>query len=365
MSEFATIREIVYAARDRLGPLAWDHFSTRASESRATLIRNRQALDSLALRRRLLVDVSDVDTSTYLLGHHLRIPVILSPIAQLGNLDEGGARTVARVADRFGTTQCVSVNSSPSLEEVIDNIKQPLFLGFTVGTERESVHTFARRVKSSGYSAIMMSCTTALGRPDRPRYRFDPLPELPRPNLTDVDRRDSRRYAMSVTWEDLDDLRDATDLPLILKDVMTAEDATKAVEHGVNVVYVSNHGGQHLDQAPGTIDVLPEIVDAVSGRAEVVIDGGFVRGTDVVKAMALGADAVAIGKLQCWGLAARGEDSLFRTLEILEEEIKAAMAQVGAPSLEQLGASFVRPVAPLMYPLWAAPDNDIPPEVYR
>jgi glycolate oxidase len=139
-------------------------------------------------------------------------------------------------------------------------------------------------------------------------------------------------------------------LPLVLKGVMSPLDAAKAVEHGVDALWVSNHGGRQLDQAVGTMDVLPRIVEAVAGRAEVIFDGGILRGTDVVKALCLGADAVAIGKLQGWGMAASGVDGLIRTLEILEDETRMAMALLGVTCVDQLEASYVERSDPVTLP---------------
>ena len=154
-------------------------------------------------------------------------------------------------------------------------------------------------------------------------------------------------YQSGWTWEDLAWLRDTTRLPIILKGVLTPEDAVRAVESGVEVVYVSNHGGRQLDHAPATIDLLPEIARVVAGRAELLVDSGFVRGTDVIKGVALGARAVLIGKLQTWALAADGEAGLARALDLLEEEISTTLALVGVPQVSALGPEAVSPAAPI------------------
>jgi glycolate oxidase len=154
----------------------------------------------------------------------------------------------------------------------------------------------------------------------------------------------------AMTWDLVEMLRDRFDIPLILKGVATAEDATLAVQHGIDIVYVSNHGGRQLDHGLGAIDVLPEVVKAVAGRARVMVDGGFVRGTDIVKAIALGADAVGIGKLLGWGLAAGGEAGVTRVLELLEIEMQMAMALLGAASLAELEAAHLCPARPVDAP---------------
>ena len=154
-------------------------------------------------------------------------------------------------------------------------------------------------------------------------------------------------FQAGLDWNLVKRIRDSFDIPLILKGIATAEDARLAVDHGVNVVFVSNHGGRQLDHGRATIDMLPEIVDAVGGRAEIVVDGGFVRGADILKAIAYGADAVAIGKLLGWGLAAAGQPGVARVLEILESEIVGTMRLLGVTALDQLDATFLHPAAPV------------------
>jgi isopentenyl diphosphate isomerase/L-lactate dehydrogenase-like FMN-dependent dehydrogenase len=154
-------------------------------------------------------------------------------------------------------------------------------------------------------------------------------------------------YRAALTWETLDAIKAIAGLPFILKGVATAEDAVIAVEHGANTIYVSNHGGRQLDHGRATIDMLPEIVQAVGGGAQIIIDGGIVRGSDVLKAIALGATAVAIGKLQGWGLAAAGQLGLVRVLELMESEITTSMALLGVTQINQLTPAYLCPVQPL------------------
>jgi L-lactate dehydrogenase (cytochrome) len=153
-----------------------------------------------------------------------------------------------------------------------------------------------------------------------------------------------------MTWDTVDRIRDTLEIPLILKGISTAEDARLAVEHGVDVVYVSNHGGRQLDHGRGSLDVLPEVVGAVGGKAEVLVDGAFFRGTDILKAVALGARAVGMGRLQAYALAAGGEETLLRMLEILEIEVRMGMGLLGVTRLDQLDASYLHPDAPVGLP---------------
>ncbi|MBI4289654.1 MAG: alpha-hydroxy-acid oxidizing protein, partial [Chloroflexi bacterium] len=198
------------------------------------------------------------------------------------------------------------------------------------------------RVKRAGYSALCLTVDNALySRRERPMlHRTAPAGLGPR----------NPSYGASVTWETMDRIKDLAGLPFMLKGVATAEDAALAVEHGVDVVWVSNHGGRQLDHGLGALDTLPEIVEAVAGKAAVVLDGGIQRGSDVVKALALGARAVAIGKLQGWGLAAAGQAGLVRVLEILEDEMISALGLLGVTSIAQLTPAYVRKAEPVTTP---------------
>ena len=328
MSEkFATTQEIILQARRNLSQHVW-HYLTGGAESETTMCRNRLALDSLALRPRVLVDVSTIDPSITLLGHRLRIPVMLAPIGSLQLMTPEGAVAVARAAHEFGTLNFVSSVTQPGLEETAAATPHPKIFQLYVQGDMRWVETLLTRVKNAGYQALCLTVDTAYyGR--RERQMMDRwLP--PSRRLTGYEHRSA------ITWETLEAIKKFAGLPFILKGVATAEDAVLAVEHGVSAVYVSNHGGRQLDHNRGTVEMLPEIVEAVAGRAAVVLDGGIVRGSDVLKALALGAHAVAIGKLQGWGLGAGGQQGLVRVLEILESEIITSMALLGINRIDQL-----------------------------
>ena len=159
-----------------------------------------------------------------------------------------------------------------------------------------------------------------------------------------------RRFGSGVTWDKIDRMKELVDMPFMLKGIATAEDAKIAVEHGIDVIWVSNHGGRQLDHGQGTMNMLPEIVEAVDGKADVILDGGVTRGSDVLKAVAMGAKAVAIGKLQCWGLGAAGKDGLVKVLENLEDEMIIAMALMGVTSIDKLSSNYVCPAEPVTMP---------------
>lgn len=355
------------AARARLEPAVWD-YSCGGAESETTLRRNRTALECLAFRPRVLRNVAHRDTSTTFLGHRLSLPVMLAPVGSIYLFHPEGALAMARAAHRAGTGAMVGTLNSPSLEEVRQGTDGPLFFQIYVRGDREWLHHLVQRAENNGYSALALTVdSAAYSRRERDLHnRFFPrATAAQRPNLAGIppdEIREREHYQAALTWEDVDWLRSITRLPLMLKGVLNPEDAALAVEHGVDVVYVSNHGGRELDHAPATIEVLPEIVQRVAGRAEVLVDSGIMRGSDVLKALALGANGVLIGKLMTWGLAAGGEDGLVRTLELLREEMSLVMANIGARTVDEVVPDLIvpsNPPDPAPWPYGAPP----PPRV--
>jgi isopentenyl diphosphate isomerase/L-lactate dehydrogenase-like FMN-dependent dehydrogenase len=332
-ADFLSLQEIAIAAQRSLSRVLWDTLCG-GSDSEATLRRNRMALDSLTLRQRVLVDVADMDTTTTLLGETLRIPVFIAPVGNFLQLaDPEGASAVARGAVAYGTTAFISTAARPGIEEVAKAVDKPLLFQLYVRSDRQWIEDILLRAKASGYRAI---CVTV----DRAYYSRRERDVVNRFMLRES--QGDPRFQASLTWDDVVWMKELTKLPLILKGIATGEDAKLAVEHGADVVYVSNHGGRQLDHGQATIEVLPEVVEAVDGRAEVIWDGGVFRGTDVVKAVALGARAVGVGKLQGLALAAAGEAGIVRMLELLEAEIRTTMGLMGVTSLSQLNPSWVR-----------------------
>ncbi|MBI2289044.1 MAG: alpha-hydroxy-acid oxidizing protein [Betaproteobacteria bacterium] len=297
-NDMLTLQEIALAARRNLSQMLWDTLCG-GSDSETTLRRNRLALDSLALRQRVLVNVADIDMTTTLLGQKLSLPVFIAPVGNFLQLaDPQGAIAVARAAIARGTTAFISTAAKPSLEAVAEAAGEPLLFQLYVRSDRAWVKGILSRAKAAGYRAI---CVTV----DRAYYSRRERDVINR-FLMRESAGDPRHQA-SLNWEDIVWMKQHTGLPMILKGIATAEDACLAVEHGADVIYVSNHGGRQLDHAQASIEVLPEVVAAVDGRAEVLVDGGILRGTDVIKAIALGARAVGVGKLQGLALAAAGE----------------------------------------------------------
>jgi isopentenyl diphosphate isomerase/L-lactate dehydrogenase-like FMN-dependent dehydrogenase len=336
--DFVSLQEIVATARRNLTQVLWDHLSG-GSDSETTLARNRQALDSLALRQRVLVDVRNIDIRTSLLGRELSSPVFLAPVGGfVGYAHPEGVCKVARAAVAHGTTAFISTASKPNLEAPAKAVSEPLIFQLYVRADRKWVADILDRAKAAGYRALCV-CV------DRNYYGRRERDIIARANVREGFGDPS--FQMALSWDDFVWMKQHIGLPMIAKGIATAEDAKLAVEHGADVVYVSNHGGRQLDHGQGTIEVLPEVVAAVNGRAEILWDGGVQRGTDVVKALCLGASAVGVGKMLGWALAAAGEAGLKRMLELMDVEIRTAMGLMGATSIRQLNPSWVRPAQPV------------------
>ncbi len=304
--EFLTLHELVAAARRKLSQNIWDYLIGGA-ETETTVRRNRQALDSLAFRPRVLRDVSSIDTSGKLLGHALRSPVVLAPIGSLESFDPGGAASAAKAAAQFGIPLFVSSVTQPDLEETAKAASGPKIFQLYVRGDDAWVDDVAQRAVDAGYDAFCFTVDTAIYS----RRERDIAKRFVKPWR---ERVIGIEFQAGLTWKHVERFRAKHRIPLILKGIATAEDAALACEHGIAAIYVSNHGGRQLDHGRGTMEFLPEIVAAVKGRAEIIVDGGFCRGTDVVKALALGATAVGLGRLYCYGLAAAGRDGVVRVL---------------------------------------------------
>lgn len=337
--DFVSLQEIVATARRKLPQHLWDHLSGGA-DSETTLLRNRAALDSLALRQRVLVDVRNIDITTTLLGQKLSSPVFLAPVGGFVGFvnPEQGAVPVARAAVAHGTTAFISTAAKPGLTEAAAAVDEPLIFQLYVRADRKWVEDILDRARAAGYRALCV-CV------DRNYYGRRERDIISRANVREGFG--DPAFQMGLKWEDLVWMKQHWKVPLIVKGVATAEDARLSVEHGADVVYVSNHGGRQLDHAQATIEVLPEVVEAVDGRAEILWDGGVQRGTDVVKALCLGARAVGLGKMLGWALAAGGEAGLKRMLEMMDVEIRTALGLMGVTSLAQLNPSWVRPAQPV------------------
>jgi isopentenyl diphosphate isomerase/L-lactate dehydrogenase-like FMN-dependent dehydrogenase len=331
--DFVSNEEIIQEARRRVDQGTWDYL-VGGAESETTLRRNRHAFDRIAFRPRILVDVSSIDPSTTFLGQTLRIPAILAPIGSLQVFHPEGGVAATRAATEFGILHAVSSVTEPALEDTAAATATPKIFQLYVHGDMKWTEEIIGRVKTAGYAALALTVDVAhYSRRERPMLaRYQPPTRRVPPN---------RKYLASLTWETMDMIKEMAGLPFMLKGIQTAEDAEIALQHGVDVLWVSNHGGRQIDHGLGSMDTLPEIVQAVQGQARIIVDGGVQRGSDILKAVALGADVVALGRLQGWGLAAGGKDGLVRMLEILEDELISAMGLTGLPSIRQVTPKHV------------------------
>ncbi len=331
--DFVSTEEIIQLARRRVHQGVWDYL-VGGSESETTLRRNRLAFDRLAFRPRVLRDVSSIDTSTTFLGHKLRIPVMLAPVGSLQVFDPEGGVAATRAAAEYGIMHVLSSVTEPALEETANCVDYPKMFQLYVHGDWGWIEDIIGRVVEADYKALCVTVDVQhYSRRERVMVERWVQPTRRRPR--------DPYWGAALTWDLMDRIRALAGLPFMIKGIATVEDALIAIDHGVDVIWVSNHGGRQLDHGLGSMDVLQEIVEAVDGRAEIVVDGGVLRGSDILKAVALGAKAVAIGKLQAWGLSAAGSDGVVRMLEILEDEMTSAMGLLGVTSMDELGPEYV------------------------
>ena len=338
--DFQCLHEFIPAARKKLSDHIWGYL-VGATETETTLRRNRLALDSLALRPRVCVDVSHIDTSTTLFGRKLRLPAMLAPVGSLESFDPGGAATAGAAASAFGIPIMCSSVTHPGLEEIAAATPGPKIFQLYVRGDLQWIDDIVKRAVDNGYDAFAITVDTAAYS----RRERDITGRFVKPWRAVAT---GQSYQASFTWDNVKHFKDKHSIPLILKGIGTGEDAALCCEHGVDGVYVSNHGGRQLDHGRGSMDILPEVMAAVRGRAKVIVDGSMCRGTDVVKAIAMGADAIAMGRMYCYALAADGAAGVVKMLELLEHEIGVAMALAGARSLGELNPGFVFRNAPMV-----------------
>lgn len=345
--DFEVLHELVAPAKAALTKETWDYLMG-AGETETTFDRNRLGLDSLAFRPRVLRNVANVSARTNFLGHDIRLPVILAPIGSLQDLHKDGVLGPSRAAEAFGVLHMLSSVAKPGLEEVAKAIPSyPKLFQLYVRGDAAWVDRQIATAVECGYAGVALTVDLDYyGRRERDlakRYK-------PTARRASGGQGHGDPFQAAFSWDDIKRIRKNVKLPLILKGIATAEDARIAVDHGIEVVYVSNHGGRQLDHGLGGIEVLPEVVDALKGSAKVVVDGAFMRGTDIVKAMILGADAVGIGRLQGLALAAGGEAGVVRMLEILETEIISTLGLLGVTSFAELDRTYIANATPILRP---------------
>jgi len=342
-SDLLNLHEIIAKARQNLNQNDWDYI-VGGVESETTLRRNRMALDAIAFRPRVLRDVSKVDASVSQFGRRLRLPVVLAPVGSLESFHPAGAESVVRAVDKFGAGHMLSSVCDPGLEQLAAAAPDALRLYQLYVRGNEAwVDDHVERAIAHGYAGFCLTVDTAhYSRRER---------DIAKRFVTAGRRRvQGRAFQSALDWRTVKRIKSRFKIPLIIKGIATAEDAAIAVDHGVEWIYVSNHGGRQLDHGRGSMDVLPEVVAAVAGRAKIIVDGSICRGTDIVKAIASGADLVGMGRMQCFALAAGGEAGVVRLLELLEDEVERCLGLLGVNTFTELDRSYLYAAAPANVP---------------
>jgi len=345
MTDSLTLDDFETAARERLPHPVYEYIASGAADE-ISLRWNREAFERIALRPRVLVDVAAIDTHIDLLGHSLPFPILLAPVAYQRLIHEGGEVEAARGAGAAGAVYVVSTASTSSIEEIAAAATAPLWLQIYIQQDRGFTRDLLSRAEAAGVRAFCLTVDTpALGTRNRQaRAKFTVPADLPTPHLDAEGRArltNSSARREPVTWRDIEWIRSSVTRPLLLKGILDPRDAELAVEAGVAGIIVSNHGARNLDTVPATIDALTVIADRLGGRLPLLVDGGIRRGTDVVKALARGANAVLIGRSYAYGLAVDGAEGVAQVVSILRRELEAAMALLGRPSIAAIDRSVL------------------------
>jgi isopentenyl diphosphate isomerase/L-lactate dehydrogenase-like FMN-dependent dehydrogenase len=355
LEELVNVFEFEPICKSRVSRQAYD-FVAGGVDNEWSLRHNREAFDKIILRPRMLVDASNMDLSLSLFGDMLDFPVLVAPTAGHGLLTPEGELATARAAGKLKTVMVLSTNSSQPLEKVATATDFPKWFQLYPGPDIEGTWERVARAVGSGFKTIVLTVDAPYSshreRLLRNRLR-EQMPEgFPAParrrRREGEEERKPHPYGLSTTlmhqlsWPFFDELKAQAKIPVLIKGILTGEDAELAVKHGADGIVVSNHGGRYLEYAPATIEVLPEIVAAVNGKMPVLVDSGFRRGTDILKALAMGAKAVLVGRPPLWGLGAFGEAGAARVLELLRTELALAMGLCGKPNLDSIDRSLLR-----------------------
>lgn len=349
-----------------LSQMALDYYASGAWDE-VTLRDNRTAFERFKLRPRVLVDVSQRNLATEVLAQPLQIPLLIAPMAFQCLANPQGEVATATAAASAGVGMVLSTLSTKSIEEVAavrhdTNLQTPQWFQLYIHKDRGLTRALVERAYAAGYKALCITVDApVLGRRERDkRNEFALPPGMELANFTNLSGLNipheegesglftyvAQQLNPAVTWDDLEWFQSLCPLPLVLKGILRPDDAARAVECGVRAIVVSNHGGRQLDGAIASLDALAEVVEAVDGRAEVLLDGGIRRGTDILKALALGAKAVLVGRPVLWGLAVAGEAGVAHVIDILRDELDVAMALSGCASLEKIDSSLLFPALP-------------------
>lgn len=341
MGDFKTLTDMVRMAQDNLDKGDWDYL-VGAADTEASLRRNRAAVDSWAFLPRILQDVSDVKISAHMLGETLRIPVVLPPIGSIQAFTKDGGTAVAQAAGEFGVLQILSSSCTPDFQMVAQTVPGPRIYQLYLTGDRAWLDDQIERTIDSGYIGFCLTADTQVYSRRERDIMKGYVPMQARMAAGTMVDQSGVNYQSTMTWDTVAHIKDKFDIPLVVKGVMNPEDAKQCVAAGVDVVYVSNHGGRQLDHTVACIDALPDVVEAVDGRVPVVVDGGFMRGADVIKGLCLGATAVGMGRFEALAAAAGGREAIVRALSILEREIQISLALTGVDDVADLHPGLLR-----------------------
>lgn len=358
MKHLLNLRELEDQARSRVDQIAWDYYASGADDERC-IRRNCEAFAKYPLHYRVLVDVAQRSLETTLLGHRVALPIAVAPTAFHRLAHEDGELATVRGAGDAGTLFILSTLSNTAVEQVVAAASGPVWFQLYVYRDRAVTEALVRRVEAAGVSALVLTVDAPLlGRRERDvkngfalpahlgvenLYAAGFAPVVSRAGESGLAAYFAELLDPALTWDAISWLRSITKLPVIVKGLVRADDAARAVAAGAAAVVVSNHGGRQLDASPATIDVLARIVAAVDGRAEVYLDGGVRRGSDVIVALALGARAVLVGRPILWGLATGGRAGVAHALGLLRRELDLAMALCGCPNVAAITRDLVEP----------------------
>ena len=338
LARIIAVDEFEPLARSRLEPTAYG-FIAGAAGTGATARANLEAFSRYVFLPRVMVDVSAIDLHTSILGRAVDVPILIAPSALQRLAHPDGELAMARAANETGSLMCISTSARTAIEEVAAVARAPWFQLYWL-KDQELTRDLVERATAAGCCAIVVTVDAAV-----PLWRDNELrlPLVLPAGVRSVNLPEpSPGVSPSVTWRSLEWLRTITDLPIVLKGIVTAEDTRLAIDHRIDAIIVSNHGGRALDGTIASLDALPDVVDAASGRIEIYVDGGVRRGTDVLKALALGARAVFVGRPALWALAAGGERGVTRLFELLRGELVSAMGLCGCRTLAEVTSSIIR-----------------------
>ena len=330
-------------AKERLSKSKYDFIAGGATDE-ITLQRTRRILDSIVFRPKVMEDVSAIHTSTTVLGHEISFPVMPAPSGAHARAHPDAELATVRAAGDAGTVMLLSSGSTYTMEEVAQAATGPIWFQQYFYTDRGMTVEVAHRAEDSGFSAICLTLDIKTNSKRERNIRNEYVP----PQTGNYRWASTLVRDPAASWDYLEWLASKTSLPIVMKGIMTGEEAARCGQYGAKAVVVSNHGARQLDTTFATIEVLPEVVDAVDGQVEVYMDGGIRRGSDIVKAVALGARAVLIGRPLFWGLAVDGEAGVRNVLQILKDELEMTMTLCGRPSLESLDRSLLGFRSPLL-----------------